>query len=881
MEKEARHRKYADKLGRSMLTRNLVDDEQEAAEGAEDDDDEPAPRSKSGKRGKLTPMEEQYLKIKREHLDKIIAYQVGYKYRFFGEDARVAAKELNIMCIPGKLHFDNAPDPAFDRFASASFPIARLHVHVKRLITAGHKVGVVRQLETAALKAAGDNKNKVFERKLTDVYTKGTYVGQIDGEADHLQDTSGATGYFLCLTEEPEKGTGGNDEKVRFGIVAVQPATGSIIYDDFEDGFMRAELETHLLHINPCEYLLVGEISSGTRNLIKHVQFANSRLESIEKISAAESYSHISGFYAEKLSELDSGSQACTLEKVHQLSNRVTICLSSVIKHLVEFNLDHVFTLTSNFESFKKRTHMVLNGNTLMNLEIFTTDNDTQPTERGSLFWSLDRTKTKFGKRLLRSWVGRPLVDMQRLQARIDAVEELIESSGDPEKAGSLKRLLSYVKNDLEKTLLRISYRRASRPELLGFLQTMQRLSMDSQPSFNSALLTERLAKLPSILDCVNDYLGRFHAKAARADDKYGFFRDDFESEEITDTRLTLAGVEHELGEYLADAAKILGRKVEYTTVSGIEYLIEIENSKLSKVPASWIKISSTKKCSRFHPPEVVKLLRSRDENKERLASACDEAYTALLDEVATKSYQQLRDCIQALAHLDCLRSLAEVGARPGYTRPSFADSEHAQMAVSQARHPMVEQLLLDSYVPNDISLSSSGDEGASSALLITGPNMGGKSSYVRSVALVGVMAQLGSRVPAASATVSLLDAVHTRMGARDTLRASTFMVELAETSEILRMATPRSLLVLDELGRGTSTHDGMAVAEAVLRELVERRVLTLFITHYQDLARLERQCPGLRNVHMRFEETRAKGGEEEITFLYEVGEGVAHRSYG
>ena len=361
---------------------------------------------------------------------------------------------------------------------------------IKRLVAAGHKVGVVRQLETAALKAAGDNKNKVFERKLTDVYTKGTYVDQIDGEADHLQDTSGATGYFLCLTEEPEARSGGNDEKVRFGIVAVQPATGSIIYDDFEDGFMRAELETHLLHINPCEYLLVGEISSATRNLIKHVQFSNSRVESIDKMSAAESYSHISGFYAEKISAVDSRTQACTLEKVHRLSNRVTICLSSVIKHLVEFNLDHVFTLTSNFESFKKRTHMVLNGNTLMNLEIFTTDNDSQPTEKGSLFWSLDRTKTKFGKRLLRSWVGRPLVDMQRLQARIDAVEELIESSGDPEKAGSLKRLLSYVKNDLEKTLLRISYKRASRSELLDFLQTMQRLSGDNQPKFDSALLT-------------------------------------------------------------------------------------------------------------------------------------------------------------------------------------------------------------------------------------------------------------------------------------------------------------------------------------------------------------------------------------------------------
>jgi DNA mismatch repair protein MSH3 len=196
-----------------------------------------------------------------------------------------------------------------------------------------------------------------------------------------------------------------------------------------------------------------------------------------------------------------------------------------------------------------------------------------------------------------------------------------------------------------------------------------------------------------------------------------------------------------------------------------------------------------------------------------------------------------------------------------------------------------VEQLLLDAYVPNDVVLSSVGGLGDASALLITGPNMGGKSSYVRSVALIAIMAQIGSYVPAESATLGLLDGVFTRMGAFDNMMRgeSTFMVELGETADILKQAGKRSLVILDELGRGTSTHDGVAIAEGVLTELVERGVMCCFITHYQGLARLEGQngLEGLKNVHVKFHEQKGGNGEEEVTFLYEVGPGVAHRSYG
>ena len=224
-------------------------------------------------KGKLTPLEKQVVDIKIKYPDTILVVEVGYKFRFFGEDARVASKELSIMCIPGKMRFDGDESEAhLDKFASASIPVHRLHVHVKRLVAAGHKVGVVRQLETAALKAVGDNRNAPFTRKLTNLYTKGTYVDDIGGFDDisGIGSSAPATGHLLCLTERLSGGMGA-DEKVNVGIIAVQPSTGDIIYDEFEDGFMRSEIETRLLHIAPCELLIVGELSKATEKLITHL----------------------------------------------------------------------------------------------------------------------------------------------------------------------------------------------------------------------------------------------------------------------------------------------------------------------------------------------------------------------------------------------------------------------------------------------------------------------------------------------------------------------------------------------------------------------------------------------------------------------------------
>jgi len=921
--KERLHQKFVKRLGRpdsiaEIKRRNrLTPDETGAAEDFEDDEDEleaepdPQPNAR-GRKGlaakkngtKLTPLEKQVLDIKHKHPDTLLIVEVGYKFRFFGEDARVAAKELSIVCIPGKYRFDEHPSEAhLDRFASASVPVHRLHVHVKRLVSSGHKVGIVRQLETAALKAAGDNRNKAFERGLTNLYTKGTYIDE--QEPLTPSETGGAlsSGHLLCLTETQPKGWG-SDEKVKIGLLAVQPSTGDIIYDDIDDGWMRSELETRLLHIAPCEFLIVGDLSKATEKLVRHLSGSKTnvfgdqaRVERVEKpkTMAAEAYSHITSFYADRVkrskltaSQVESSQESGTLlDKVHKLSENTTICLSAMITHLTDYGLQHVFDLTKYFQSFSARSHMLLNGNTLTSLEIYR--NQTDLGERGSLFWALDRTQTRFGRRMLRKWVGRPLLDRPILDERVAAVEELKEGQQTAD-VDRLRRLLSKTKGDLEKSLIRIYYKKCTRPELLGVLQTLQMIAQEyahvgspAEAGFKSHIVGEAVASLPKIADDVVRYLDRINAQAAKTDDKFGFFRDEHETEDITHHKVGIASIEHDLAEFRTVAAgKLRKSKVEYVTVAGIDYLIELDNNDLKNLPASWIKISGTKKMSRYHAPEVVNLIRERDQHKEALANACDAAFLELLTDIGMK-YESFRDCIQSLALLDCLLSLAEVAGQPGYCKPEFSDQ--IGIEINQGRHPMVEQLLLDSFVPNDANLTSSG----SRALLITGPNMGGKSSYVRSVALIAIMAQIGSYVPAHSARLGLLDAVFTRMGAFDNMMKgeSTFMVELSETSDILKQVTPRSLVILDELGRGTSTHDGVAIALAVLRYCTTNlQSLTLFITHYQSLARLAEELKKqgndvLTNVHMRFTEQENAQGEMDVTFLYEIGEGVAHRSYG
>ncbi|KAH0611340.1 uncharacterized protein H6S33_010605 [Morchella sextelata] len=916
------HRRFVQKLGRpdSVLdARRDGDEEEDGGEEQEDDEDgSPGPIAKRFGRGakpaaakgkkaraKLTPLEQQVVAIKRQHPDTVLLVEVGYKYRFFGADARTASTALSIMCIPGKLRFDEHPSEAhLDRFASASIPVPRLHVHVKRLVAAGHKVGIVRQRETAALKAAGDNRNAPFVRELAELYTKGTYIDDTDTDTATDTDTmDGAphTGYLLCITEKPGGGAG-TDERSHVGFVAVQPATGDVIYDEFDDGFTRSEIETRLLHIAPCELLVVGELTRATERIVTHLAGSTTsvfgdavRIERLPRsktkgTAIAAANAHVAAFYAGKLKARGAGAGAGAdaaeanrrLDEVMGLSDLVTVCLSAMITHLAAYGLEHVFDLTKYFAPFSARSHMHLNANTLASLEIYR--NQTDNSTHASLFWALDRTRTKPGRRLLRKWVGRPLLQQEPLEARIAAVEEIL--AGRNGKLDRIRELLARVGTDLEKGLIRIYYGKCTRPELLSTLLALERIAgvfgaveSAGEVGFGSRLLNEAVAALPRVKGVVGEFLGVMNHQAAARDDKYSFFKDESGYEDIVEYKLGIAAVEAELKEQLTEIAKTLRRpKATYVSVSGVEYLVEVPNDKtsLSLVPATWAKLSGTKRVSRFHTPTTMRLLRERDQHKESLTAACNTAYASLLAQIAAH-YHPLRDTLTALATLDCLFSLATVAAQPGYCKPTFTTTPTIDLV--DARHPMIEKLLNAPYIPTTTTLSTD----ATRALIITGPNMGGKSSYLRLLALTTIMAQIGSYVPAAAARLGVVDGVYTRMGARDNMMnaESTFMVELTETAAILRSATSRSLVVLDELGRGTSTCDGVAIAGAVLEYVLGMGCLCLFATHYAALAgRAGRGVVGgVGARYMKFAE--ADDGSDDITFLYELGEGVASRSYG
>ncbi|KAL1933574.1 hypothetical protein VTP01DRAFT_7664 [Rhizomucor pusillus] len=875
IEKERRHALFVQKFGEleeRVQKRRKLDGEQ-----MDVDVDAGSPSAIGPGQKKWSPLELQVLHFKEKYPGVLLVIEVGYKFRFFGEDAKIASRVLHIA------HF-------VDRnFYVASIPTHRLSVHVRRLVHAGYKVGVVRQTETAALKAAGENKGGPFRRELKHLYTKGTFVDEMaTSELDEESPTS-STSYLLCAVEE-KRGGGGSDERVRIGLVAVQPATGDIVYDVFDDGYMRSELETRILHIEPCELLLPQSLSTATEKVIKHVSLQRTTAfgESVRVERMPENdtfctdynaaFTYVSDFYTREIhvqnSNVQHGCKDVLFVEILKLPDAVIKALAAILRYLSEFGLQHALKLTKYFTHFSSRSHMLLNGNTMANLEIYR--NSTDYSEHGSLFWILNHTSTRFGRRLLRKWVGRPLVDVAQLNERIDAIDELM-TTDNPKKAkaqGLLKQL-----PDIEKGLSRIHYGRSSQSEVVQILNALLRIANSCQNvqgyKFRSSLLNRIFDQLPTIREDVLSFLTVIDPDA---ESKIDFLRSEEKWPEIPRHKQDIANVERELKDYLLTERKQTGiTNLEFVHVAGIEYLLEVKNTFVKKVPREWIKISGTKAVSRFHTPFLLTKLKEREQHKERLTIACEDAYRKFLAEISEK-YESFRDIVLALAQLDCLFSLATVANQPNYVKPTF--SKEAKIKVKKGRHPMVEKLLGTLYVPNDIDF----DVNRYRTMVLTGPNMGGKSSYIRQVALIVIMGQIGSYVPAESAELGVLDAVYTRMGALDNMLAgeSTFMVELHETSDIMKQATPRSLVILDELGRGTSTHDGMAIAYAVLKHFITKvKSITLFVTHYPFLAELASEySESTTNGHMSFLENK-EGDFTSVIFLYKLVRGVAMRSYG
>ncbi|XP_036836151.1 DNA mismatch repair protein Msh3 isoform X2 [Oncorhynchus mykiss] len=801
--------------------------------------------SKSG----YTPLEQQYLQIKEQHKDALLAVECGYKYRFFGEDA---------------------------------------------------EVGVVKQTETSAIKASGANKNTLFTRQLSALYTKSTLVGEDvnpvhslvdveEGECDVVTDPPES--YLLCLSETWDKPR----KQLTIGLVAVQPSTGDVLLDCFVDGSTRCELEGRVLKVNPAEILVPSDLSDSSHRLLQSIVTASVqagdgvRIEKREsaQFDFASAMNTVTEFYCHTQ---DSGSRP--LSSIASLESPVVCCLGPLIHYLTEFNLQRVLLHHSSFRHLSCESDgMVLSAPTLRNLEILT--NQTDGGTKGSLLWVLDHTHTLFGRRLMRKWVSQPLKDAQSICERQGAVCEILES--DSVTLPSVRALLFRLP-DLERGVCSIYHKKCSTQEFYLISSSLSRLGVELQallPSIqsqlSSSLLRGLLLDTPELLAPAHNFLKVLNEKAAKSGDKRELFCDLSGFPVLQERRVEIQSVLTEIQDHRTEVRYTLRTPtLDYVRVSGQEFLIEVKNSMVSVVPSDWVKISSTKAVSRYQSPYLIGRCRSLSQLREQLLIDSQKEWTNFLHQFG-EYYHTMKKAVGNLATVDCLFSLAEVAKQRNYCRPVLCEGDR-QIVIRDGRHPVIDLLMGEhtQYVPNNTELQGDGRR----TLIITGPNMGGKSSYIRQVALVSIMAQVGSYVPATEARLGILDGIYTRMGASDSIYKgrSTFMEELTEASEIITRATERSLVILDELGRGTSTHDGIAIAYATLEYFIrDVKSLTLFVTHYPPLCELEKVYPlHVGNFHMAFllnepdiATDDVEVQPEFITFLYQLTEGAAGQSYG
>ncbi|WWC87833.1 uncharacterized protein L201_002726 [Kwoniella dendrophila CBS 6074] len=883
-----------------------------------------------------TPLEKQFMEVKEKNQDVLLLMEVGYRYKFHGDDAKTAARELGIVSFPSR------------NFYVASIPTHRLHIHVKKLISLGYKVGVISQTETAALKKAGENRNAPFTRELTHLFTAATYVEDpsLPSSSTLLDDPiipGSAPPPTNALVAVVEQGLGGMvyDERVRIALVSVVPGTGEVVWDEFDDSQVRSELETRLTHLQPAELLLPKDgLSKATEKVLSHFTSGTSGTNAAvrtERISTTRSYDqafdYLSEFYGgkprpkrkAKTKRKDTGQIDLTFsdeemaepERTEDSENfeeparhtaetnqtteendiglatgldsaeailalvdfpkQVVIALCTAIQYMKTFGLQDAFKHRSSFAKFINRAHMLLSSNTLVNLEIYRNQDDGGI--YGSLLWLLDHCKTRMGRRLLREWIGRPLLDIAALRTRTDAIEEIMENN-----TYYMEKLRSLLVNmpDLVKGLTRIQYCKAMPTEMATILVALVRIGSEfkptNEPIFKSNLLNNILQTLPTIQGIAKGFLDSINLKAARDNEESNLWNDPDKYPDIQDAKDCINICESELDQHLKDIRKTLKRPtLNFVTVAGIEFLVEVPVRDAKSVPAKWIKISATKSVNRYHTPEVLRINKEREQHKETLNAVSREAFKSFQSDIS--DHHELVVVSKQIAVIDCLMSLAQVAAASGYCKPKFV--KEPELRIKAGRHPMVEMLRDDAYVPFDIDFS----ERDGTSKVITGPNMAGKSSCVRAVALIVCMAQIGSFVPATSVTLGVHDAVQTRMGASDEIGRgkSTFMVELSETSDILRTMTPRTLVILDELGRGTSTYDGVAIAYATLSHVAGKGCNTLFVTHYPMVAeQLAREKPNqISNWHMAFDEIKLPDGSAEITFLYKLTKGLAEASFG
>lgn len=836
----------------------------------------------------LTPYQQQLKELMLKHNDTVLFIEEGYRYRVLGKDAEIVSKLGGLMFKPGRLYAEDGHegDEQHSQFAHCVFLNNNLKTYIEKMIRLGYKVGVVSQMETAALKAAGDNKSQPMERKLTQLYTSGTFVNVESGGHNSTSNNNDGdmSGYFLAIREKKHDGSNAQ----RFAIIAVQASTGRIMYDEFVDNPILNELKTRLLHILPSEVLYIGEVGQNVTQLVNNALNSGAytvRVNKSKPHSITDTATFLNEFFTDIIAKATSDIQVKSefLQKVTtEFPEPLKTCLHSLIEHFTEFGMESLFQSPRNYSPFNTNLSMLLNANALSSLEIFR--NQTDNTLKGSLFEVLDHTNTPYGNRLLKNWIGRPLVKKADIESRLDAVTEL-----KAHYSSALDKILQVMKKstiDIEKGITNIYYQRSSRKQVFFVLQEFKKFSEITVPKgeYKSSILHDIFKSLPKLKPIITELMDKINieemdfANYSDRDLKFNFFKDD-EFDGIFLKSTEVSQIKKELEKYLENAKTETGiDDLQYITDKETEYLLRVKKKDVNKVPDSWMKWSQTKELARYSTQETKDLMGQLELKRDQLGVECDKAFKEFLVEIKAY-YEELRSSVNSVATLDCLVSLTATAYQPHFVRATYVEDTQS-LKITEGLHPITQYKLKSSYIPNDITISESHDR----TMVITGPNMGGKSSYVRQVALITIMAQIGSFIPAASAEIGIVDAIYTRMGAYDNILSgeSTFLVELQECSSIMQAATDKSLVILDEVGRGTSTIDGSAIARAVLSYFItEKKSRTLFITHYPMLTSLASVFPEtVCNYHMGYQEY-FNGEYTEVVFLYKLVKGISKGSYG
>lgn len=866
-------RDFSIKLNQILKKRdyNLIFDESKS-----DYDDDMSKKLKSsckkGKNNKLTDLDQQYKDLKLQNMDTILAVRVGYKYKFFAPDAIIVSQILQIKLVPGKMSLDDSQpgDLVHRKFSYCCIPDTRLEVHLKRLLHHNLKVAIVEQTETVTVKKLSGNSGSLFERKISNLFTKATYGINEVFNSDNYRLVDDSNTIWGLVSKEILSCR-------KFFLVSIQLSSGEIIYDEFEDNNKsNNELEMRIKHLNPIEIVSFEELSKPIKSIFYNF---NSEVK----------------FYLQEPNDQYSGALEHIITEL-KFSKYLQDIIIVLYQYLQGFGNERILTLKNNYTSFKLTNHMLLSSNTVFSLELL--ENSTDFGSKGSLIWFLDHTRTVFGFRKLKSWILRPLVDSSKINERLDAIQCLINEA-EQHFLNLLNKLLKETQ-DIDRILNRITYGKTSRKEVYLFLKRLSlyaSLFTDHQKYFKdhvfsdtgkistqSKMLTNILQELYTYFESCKfpDLLSMINIDAAldinKIKSSVGFFNlNNYDNaEDILSKHNDIGLVKNQLYSELNFIRKVLKRPImNYKDEK--EFLIEVRNTQLNTIPSDWIKVSSTKMVSRFLTPTTKQLVEKLQYHEELLIQITEQHFNDFLKRIRS-DYTNLKHCIDLLAVYDCLLSLAATSSNVGYTRPQFTNKSQF-IKIKNGRNPIIEALGVN-YVPNDVYMTPTKNK----IMVITGPNMGGKSSYIRQVALLVILAQIGCFVPADFVEMSMFDRIFTRIGAYDNLISgeSTFQVEMYEMVNIINSFTENSLLLLDEIGRGTGTHDGTSISYSILKyflELKNKCPLILFITHYSSLGQIK--SPLLEHFHMSYIEEKSGEVLPNVIFLYKLKYGKSNDSYG